>query len=423
MKKKRIIVMVVQLVIIIAFAVSLITHTNNKIDDVTIFKYANDISANTLITKNDVRSARVPRGAMTAGMEFDSRDDIVGMYTRTNVYKGTTVYDIQLINEDITDPFASIDLSNYRKYSIPVSFEGTFGGSVARGDKIDLIFVGDIDAGHTSVRDAKYSKTFLEDVLIESVSTRDGFKFIDRSRFTEDEARTSSEEEISATTNSSDIGILTLLVTPDQAEEIAVRRIVGDVELVGRLKGDTYNQINREKMSYNDFLSIFGIQNSIDTIITREPIVKTTPQPFSISNRLLDNDTLNLKNNISSSDIRYVKYNHMDANFELVTGNTVYTVPSPQNGQLKSFFLLNDIEVRKPDTKSHAVGFIYGTDDEVDVEIMHSNPENVIRDIIEQGDNQPQEEHSQTNEEHSHNDDAYVEDIEENTGNNYFFTD
>lgn len=421
MKKKRIIVMVIQLVVIIAFAISLITYTNNKIDDVIVFKYTNNVNANMLITENDVRSARIPRGAVTTNMNFDSKDDIVGMYTTTNVYKGTIVYSSHLINEDTTDPFASINLSNYRKYSIPVSFERTFGGNVAEGDTIDLIFIGDIDIGHSSVGNTRYSKTFLEDVLIKSVSTRDGFKFIDRSGFTEDEAMTSSDEEISATTNSSDIGILTLLVTPDQAEEIAVRRMVGDVELVGRLKNDTYNQMNREKMSYNDFLAIFNLQNSIDINIIRESITNTTPQLFNMTTRLLNNNTLNFKNNITPSDIRYIKYEHMDTKFELVTGNTIYTIPSPQNGQLKSFFLLNDIEVREPDLESHAVGFIYGTDDKTDVEIMYNNPEHIIEDIIEQDSDQLLEEHNQINEEITSSDESYTEDVNEDTENNYYF--
>jgi pilus assembly protein CpaB len=267
-KKKKLLVMLIQLIVIIVFSVSMIRHVNKKMDSVSVYVFTGDLTRHTLIEDSNVRTSIIPVSAVSNNM-ITKKEDIMGKFTKSDVYANTFVYTSQLTTEEEIDPFALIDFSNYRKISIPVNFLSALSGSIKRGDKIDMMFVGDIQSSGFGGAQSKYSETFLQGVLVYEVNTGDGYKFLDKSYITEAEAKTSTKQEITASSTSSEISILTLLVTPEQAEEIAVRRRVGTIELLGRFEesidsktlGFTYGEGSEMKVGSR------SVETRIDGII------------------------------------------------------------------------------------------------------------------------------------------------------------
>lgn len=235
MKRKRTLILALQLCLVIVTAFSFITYVQKEVQPVTVYMFSRDLAVNDQITEADIKAVSIPAKAVTSDFAL-KKDDIVGKYVGAKVFANTFVYKKQLLEEGEIDPFESMDLSKLRKISLPISYVDGFGGNIKRGDRVDLIFTGsgrnkDENGNEQSFQ---YSKVFLQDVLVYNVTTADGTPYIDRSESVNPNQNSVGGEKIDTTANSGDLAVVTLAVTLDQAEEITARMNAGSIRLVAR---------------------------------------------------------------------------------------------------------------------------------------------------------------------------------------------
>lgn len=238
MKKKRIIILVLNLLAVAAAAFFFIKYTNEEVQPTDVYVFAHDMKANDEITAADIRSIEVPSAAVRKGFELDKKE-IVGKYVGNDVHDGAFIYKADLIEEGEQDPFESMELERYRKISLPITFESGFGGNIERGDKIDLVYNSTgtkVDEENMGAEEPfVYAKTFLQDIIVYSVTTQTGTPYVDRT-----ETGFGEEEEVS----SEEMAVITLAVTLDQAEEISARMNAGTIQFVGRFNDNESYETN-----------------------------------------------------------------------------------------------------------------------------------------------------------------------------------
>lgn len=234
MKKKKLLILVIQTVLIVMSVFLLLAYTNNQIKATDVYVYNGDISDVTVpVTAEDVKKVSIPAKAITKDFALKV-DDIVGKHVDSKVKAGQYVYKSQLIDYENVDVFEVIDLSKYRKISLPITLVDGFSGNMRRGDKVDLVYTGEGTKTNEETKKEevfKYSKVFLQDIIVYSVNTSDGYKYVDVSSM-------SQSENLSGDKISSDkkqkIETITLVVTLEQAEEIEARNNAGAIRFLGR---------------------------------------------------------------------------------------------------------------------------------------------------------------------------------------------
>ena len=265
MKKKRLMILVLQVCLIIGFAFSFYTYVQKEIQPTEVYVFNSTIEdINTEIQAKHIKKVTVPAKAVTSDFAKDAKD-IVGKYVTTKVYKGQYVYSNQLIERENIDPFESMDLSSLRKISLPINYEDGLAGNIKRGDKIDLMFTGEgtIRNDQGSQDKYNYSKVFLQDISVYSVTTKDGYKFIDHSTYVQGYVGNENAQEIDIDAVSDELAVITLAVTLEQAEEIEARMSKGKVRLLGRFE----NSESYETLGYvlGDYAKIFSGNANAET--------------------------------------------------------------------------------------------------------------------------------------------------------------
>ncbi len=204
----------------------------------------------TKVNPEDIKLVTIPRKAILTKQLSTNSAEIVNKYVMTQVFKNSFVYTPQLNGEEGIDPFTRLDLSRLRKITLPISYSTGFAGEIKRGDRVDLMFVGEgkIKSGGESSDSFTYSKIFMQDVIVYNVATENGFKFANHSKYTQDEIASgvsNSGQSISVDAKGSgELGILILAVTPEQAEEIATRQMSGEIQLLSRFsESETYETL------------------------------------------------------------------------------------------------------------------------------------------------------------------------------------
>lgn len=238
-KKKRTIILGLQFVLMVGTVGGLIAYTNSQKSETDVYVYTKSFTEpNSVITEGDVSIKTIPTNAVTDGFALN-KEDIVGKYVDTKVHSGQYVYTNHLVAEGERDVFETLDLAEYRKISLPIDMTNGLSGNIKKGDRLDLVYIGSGSAqesenpyGMSSSGGAfTYSNTFLQNVLVYSVNTSDGYQFKDYSQIEPEELVDENGEKIE---NSGALGIITLAVTLEQAEEIYSRLALGKVSFVGR---------------------------------------------------------------------------------------------------------------------------------------------------------------------------------------------
>lgn len=235
MKKKRGLMIGVQVALVVGFSFSFYQYVQNEVQPKEVYVFNKDLPVNTQVTKNDLTKVTIPAKAITTNFALVGKD-IVGKYVTTKTFSNQFVYKQQLVERENIDPFDSMDMSKLRKISLPVTYLDSFAGDVERGDKVDLVFTGQgVKKTAQGEGDFKYSKVFLQNVYVYNVATEDGYKFVSHAHKSKGEiAGGEKGETIDASGDDSKIGVVTVAVTLDQAEEITARLISGEVRLLGR---------------------------------------------------------------------------------------------------------------------------------------------------------------------------------------------
>lgn len=236
--KKRAIFLV-QLGLVGVFSVGMYSYMQKELNPTTVYVYKNKILKNSEIEVSDLMSKTIPANAKDSSFLNESDIEKIkqgSMVAATDVEAGQYAYSKQIKEGDKIDPFETMDLSTYRKISIPVSYETSVAGEIERGDTVDLAYIGKAES---LAEEGSYAKTFMQNVLVYSVTTGDGFEYISHSHMKKSESVAAVSEDGSTAIAAEDItapALVTIAVPIDQAEEILARLEQGTVKILGRFE-------------------------------------------------------------------------------------------------------------------------------------------------------------------------------------------
>lgn len=238
MKKKKMLILAIQIILIIGFSLSFFSYIQSEVEPMNAYIYTRDMPSGSKITVDDIKVVSIPRKAFVSKDFALNSADIIGRYTNTKVYKGHFVYESQLEDLGSLDPLARLDLSGYRKIGLAVDYVTGLGGDLRRGDRVDLAYTGE---GKTKADDGMestfvYSKIFMQDIPVVNVLTTDGYQFQSHANSTESDTYGEGQVNMSTGSVSGELGVVILAVTPAQYEEIRARMKTGEVSLVGRFE-------------------------------------------------------------------------------------------------------------------------------------------------------------------------------------------
>lgn len=235
-KSGKIALSVLQFGVVIAFAGGFYVTTQNAMQPVGVYQLTQDIPMNSKIGPTDFKRIEIPRDAVTNNMITDV-EEVIDLHASTRLFSEQYATEDMFVPQDEVDPFEVTDLSKMRKITIPATYVDAVGGNLKYGDTIDLVYV---DEGETSEGEAyMYSKIFMQDVLIYSVTTDDGFRYQDRTDRSKGAVQSNDEGDTVVAEDTGDLAQITLAVSPGQAEEIATRMEKGAIKVVGRFKEST----------------------------------------------------------------------------------------------------------------------------------------------------------------------------------------
>lgn len=224
MRKKRLLILFLQIGITAISAFLLLSYTNNQVAPTDVYMFTRDFTEiGEEVKATDIEKTTMPASAVSPTFAT-SEESIVGKRLDSKAKKGQLIYKGNLVELDEIDEFEVMDLTKYRKISLPIDFVNGISGNIKRGDKLDLVFTGQNKENDESV----YSKVFLQNVLVYSINTEEGFKFVDSSN------NYPGENTESEATLEQKLGIITLAVTLDEAEEIEARTSAGVVRYLAR---------------------------------------------------------------------------------------------------------------------------------------------------------------------------------------------
>ena len=281
MKKKRMIILILQIVIVLLSVFMIMRYTNRKISPTEVYIYTRNIDDPSLpLGKEDVKKVVVPAEAISKDF-VRSEDEIIGKHVDAKVFAGQYVYRSQLVERENVDVFATMDMSKYRKISLPISYVDAFAGNIKKGDTVDLVYTGSgTGAGNFNDDEEEfsiggnsgftYSKVFMQDVLVYSVNSADGYKYIDHSQRLP--GYDESKEEVSAeATSSGDLAIITFAVTLEQAEQIEARMRTGQISFLGRFDDSkSYNTLGYVLGNYQKVFSGQGFAETDNLMIEED---------------------------------------------------------------------------------------------------------------------------------------------------------
>lgn len=236
--KKRIVSLTLQLIVLAIFVLTIFKYNSDKINPRQVFAYASNLEAGTRITESDL--IRVPISSMTVTTDMVPADDyasIVGRYLKTDVFVNTLAYTQQLADTNSTGMLASLDLSNSVLISLPLDMIESLAGDIEAGDYVDLLFKsqGAAESAQGSENEFYYAKIFMRNLPVYQVNTTDGYKWVSRADMTVTDVNANPSEAGELTGNESgEMGSITLVVTPEQFEQIEARRLAGEIKIAKR---------------------------------------------------------------------------------------------------------------------------------------------------------------------------------------------
>lgn len=234
-KKGKLALGILQFGLVVGFAGAVYATTQNSLQPVTVYKLTQDVPLNSKIGLSDFKKTTIPKDAFDEEMVTDPTE-LVDLHASTNLFADQYAVEDMFVEVDKVDPFEINDLTGLRKISVPASYVDSMGGNLKYGDKVDLVFIGEGENKDGSAYN--YARTFIQGALVYSVTTDDGYRFLDHSERAEGQVVAAKDEEVAsneeAVIEPGDLAQVTLAVTPAQAEEISARLSSGKIQLVGR---------------------------------------------------------------------------------------------------------------------------------------------------------------------------------------------
>lgn len=236
-KNKKLIILILQLCLMAVFVIGTYSFSQKELQLVDVYKYTKNINANAEIEISDLQKVSIPQSAVDKNFLTTADYNKIAEGNKvlaTKVEAGQYAYTNQIIEGTKVDPFEKLDLSKYRKVTIPVNYTSSVSGEIARGDRVDLAYIGQAEGDNGG---GLYSTVFMQNVLVYSVNTSDGFEYVEHSQIKKSQMY--GTEVIENASNSAidyenAIALITLAVPMKDVEEIIARNNSGEINIVGR---------------------------------------------------------------------------------------------------------------------------------------------------------------------------------------------
>mgnify|MGYP001173741969 CR=1 FL=1 len=141
MKKKRILVLVLQFVLLVAVMGGVFMYTQNEIAPTQVLAFRTDLAAGETIRPEHLAAVEIPRSAVTEKF-VRKTEEVVGKLATTKVSRGQYVMADLVVTEDAVNPLVGMDLSKMRTVSFPVEMPMALAGKIQAGDTVDLVYIG-----------------------------------------------------------------------------------------------------------------------------------------------------------------------------------------------------------------------------------------------------------------------------------------
>jgi pilus assembly protein CpaB len=234
--KKKLIVLLIQIILILMFVFTYKQYVEFSLQPTEVYMYARNLDVGIKVTERDLITTPLSQMTLQNNMILaGNKNEVLGKYTTVKAIKNTIVYREQLGDISTVDKFASLDLSNSRVIALPASYETTVAGDLERGDRIDLMYTNGgatatTEEGSTSFA---YAKIFMQNIPIYQLNTSDGFRFTGHAN---QDAYVVNDDGTTTSQSYDGIASISLIVTPEQAEEIHARLLTGSIVFVKRFE-------------------------------------------------------------------------------------------------------------------------------------------------------------------------------------------
>lgn len=215
------------------------SYVDFSLQPVQVYAYVNNMEEGTKITQRDLALVSVSQMTLNANMiTSENINNIVGKYTTIPIVANSIAYTTQLSETSNVDKFASLDLSNSRVITIPTSALESAMGEFERGDTIDLMY--SANASAQSEADSEtfsftYAKIFMQNVTVYQVNTSAGFRFVPHMHKLSTDTQTDAAGNVTPV-QGGEIASVSIIVTPEQAEQITVRLRTGSITILKRFE-------------------------------------------------------------------------------------------------------------------------------------------------------------------------------------------
>ena len=227
---KRYLITLIQVVILIVVSAGLYFGYTGLVHPVSVYVFTQDIDSGIKITETMVKTVQVPKAALSTANYITSAKDLSGKVTTGKVYAGQYILKQNVVDSDKLSPFADSErVNDLRKVAIKATFDSAAGGTLQKGDIVDLLVTIKKD---TQGREYE-TKTFLKDVLVYNVIDSDGNTYLyDETKYsdTNDNKKQSDDESAYSQT----LSTVVLAVSPADAEIIVNNSKLGDVSIVSQ---------------------------------------------------------------------------------------------------------------------------------------------------------------------------------------------
>ena len=196
-----------------------LSQTQQKVKELTVTRAvvvaAKQIQAGAKLTEQDLAIKQVP--AQTIPKDYPSSPDALkGRVIRSTLEKDEVVTESRLIAEGAAGGLPMVIPQGHRAITIQVNEVIGVGGFVNPGDHVDILSV------FNKKEEQLFSKTILQNVLILAV----GDKVLDPNLVSDPQPKIVSQ--------------VTIALTPEDSEKIALASQSGELQLVLRPHGDEY---------------------------------------------------------------------------------------------------------------------------------------------------------------------------------------
>lgn len=223
---KRYLITLIQILLLVVVAAALFLGYKALVNPVNVYVFNQDVDSGIKITESMVKVVQVPKAALSTADYVTSGKELSDKVTTGKVFEGQYVLKQNVVDSDKVSPFSdSTKTKNLRKVAVKASFDTAAGGTLQKGDVVDLL---------VSVKeqnsDNYTTKTFLTDVLVYNVIDSDGNTYLyDETKYSDqNENKKSADDENAYGTT---LATVVLAVSPGDAELVVNNSKEGTISI------------------------------------------------------------------------------------------------------------------------------------------------------------------------------------------------